>query len=211
MKNLFKRTFQSMNVEKFLTLPEEKLILSLRKHWFTITPPATFVIVSGLFLMSISFILFLRFSLFSFPVFISSFLALLVLTLAAISKIIIDWYYHFYIVTTRRILEITNTPLFSYSACDVLLDQVRITEIDAKIDNFFNGLIDMGDIKMTFDRPSHEEQFIFSEIENPKEVESYLYNALGSLMHDTNVWFPKRKSVSFVRVAEDIFPKPVNI
>ncbi|GEM_PF-5664015 len=86
---------------------------------------------------------------------------------------------------------------------------VRITEIDANIHNIFNGIINMGDIKMIFDRPSHEEQFIFSEIENPKEIENYLCNALGCLMHDTPVWFPKRKTTGFLNVTEDIFPKPI--
>ncbi len=123
MKNLIKGALDNINIEKFLTLPDERLILSVRKHWFTVVPPISMAVFGAFVFMSISFFLFLRTSLFTFPIFISSIMALLALSLLVISKIIIDWHYHFYIVSTRRILEITCTPLFSYNACDVLLDQ----------------------------------------------------------------------------------------
>ncbi len=168
---------QSAAEEKFITLPGEKLILVQRKYFLTLVLPAITIVLSGFFSLAFSFTLFLLLS--NYPtLFLSSLATTLILMMAGLSKLGIDWYFNFYIVTSRKILEIKYAPLFSREINKVLLDQVRCTEIDARVDGFINEFLDIGDITMTFDRPTHQEEFVIKDVKDPKEVERYLETTL---------------------------------
>jgi hypothetical protein len=47
---------------------------------------------------------------------------------------------------------------------DVLLDQVNCTQIDFRRNGFLNEIMDMGDVVLTFDRPTHQEEFVFKDV-----------------------------------------------
>lgn len=83
---------------------------------------------------------------------------------------IIDWYYHIYIVTNKKILEVNYAPLFSHEINEVLLEQVRCTEIDIRAHGILSQLLDTGDVVLTFDRPTHQEELALTYIKNPKEL-----------------------------------------
>jgi hypothetical protein len=95
-------------------------------------------------------------------------------------KSVIDWYFNIYIVTNKKITEICYKPLSSRQVSGILLNQVRCTEIDTKINGIINEFLDVGDIIITFDRPTHQEEFVLTDIEDPKRIETYLENSFSS-------------------------------
>ena len=101
-----------------------------------------------------------------------------------------------YIVTNRKILELKYTPLTSYTVNDIMLDQVNCTEIDLISKGFLNEIIDMGDISITFDRPTNQEEFIFKDIQGSHELTIYLTQQLmdggrqtGIIPQTQTIWF----------------------
>lgn len=194
-----------VSIKSFLTLPSERLILAKRKHWFVAAQPIFIVVflASSFFLFSILFFLFY----FHSPLlFIESSLIISIITLSLITKILVDWYYHLYVVTTRRILEICYTPLFSDTIYDVLLDQVRTTEVDVRIKSFLHEFLNMGDVNIVFDRPSHEETFMLCDIKDPRKTGIFLCDSFETIMHEAPVWFEPRRQNNILRFSEDIFP-----
>jgi len=177
-------------VKRFISLPGEKLLVARREHGIVIALPLIFC---GFFFLS--FIIGTVFTFFFFPQLALIALAItLVVSNLAISfglKIYTDWYYHFFIITNRKILETGYTP-FSRSIDDVFLDQVRITEIDVKMGGFFGQIYDMGDVVIYFDRPSHDKTFTLSNVKNPKSCGIFLADALENIMHHEPIWFKPR-------------------
>ena len=98
--------------------------------------------------------------------------------LSFITKNIIDWYFHMYILTTRKMLEIRYTPLSSYIMNDVLLDKVNCTEIDFRTKGIVNELLDIGDVVITFDRPTSQEEFVLRDIKSCHKLGSFLTRKL---------------------------------
>lgn len=80
-----------------------------------------------------------------------------------------------------------------------MLDKVNCTEIDLKVAGFFNELLEMGDVVITFDRPTHEEEFVLKDIYKPEKIEKFLtirlmdHQAKDSL---SPMWFRGRNSYS---------------
>src|SRR3990167_1988008 len=116
---------------RFICLPGEVILLATRTHIYSVLIKigvagfiftlATLGITYGIIVHSLSIGL--------------AFLILLALGVLLITASLVayaSWYYHFYIVTNRKILEVKSIPFLSSSANDVLLDQVRCTEIDIK-------------------------------------------------------------------------------
>ncbi len=59
-----------------------------------------------------------------------------------------------------------------------MLDRVNCTEIDLRTNGFMNELMDMGDIAITFDRPTHQEEFILKDIQGSHELANFLTQQL---------------------------------
>ncbi len=198
-------------LKKFLTLPGEELLFVKRKHFLMPLAPLTLLFMLGTLLLSS---IILGESLLNTPLFLimSSILTFLGIVLAIATKILVDWYFHLYAVTTHKLLEICYTPLFSKATNDVLLDQVKCTEIDIKTDGMVKQLLDIGSIIVTFDRPTHQEEFTLSNIKDSQKLGMSLGNAL--LHPDTRfaqqeVWFRSRNDPGQFRFTEEIVPTPV--
>lgn len=195
-------------LEKFLTLPYEKIHLIARQHWFVVVVPVVGTIfIMGAFSLIVSLI-----SLALFRSVSLVFLENLIFFLAALSfitKIIIDWYFHVYVVTTRKIIQIRYKPLFSQDISEVLIDQVRCTEVDVQIDGIIQEFIDMGSIMVTFDRPTHQEEFTFINIQYPKQTGLKLADILDSHEKNTpgSLWYRPKDEAQKWRLTEQIFPK----
>lgn len=206
-------------LQSLLTLPGEVIVIAKRRHWFTLVAPIfiTIFILSGIYFLIFFFSLIFAFS----PVAILTIIiTILTISLSTITKVIVDWYYHLYVVTNRKILEIYYDPLFSHTISDVLLDQVRCTEIDVRIKGIINEILDKGDIIVTFDRPTHTEEFAFTNLKNPREIGQILGDAfaINSITQAQNlrtipIWYQnknnqengKRKFTYF----EDYFPNRI--
>lgn len=184
---------------KFPVVQDEKLLIRRRQHWFVLFLPILATILLSTLLIGVIFI-----AASAVPSQITFFtllsLTILILATSIIAKLITDWYFHFYVLTDHRILEISYKPLFSDKVNNVILNQVKSTEIDINTVGIINELLDMGDVIVTFDRPTHEEEFIFSNIKNPKSVGFLLCDCLDvsrsnvNIKEPTVVWFrPKNK------------------
>jgi hypothetical protein len=180
------------NWQTFLTLKGEKLLMVIRKHPFVVIMPVLAVILFTTFFIIGGFVVFDRF-LSSFPMLLTSTLLLISTALAVIAKLIIDWYFHIYLLTNRKILEFRYTPLASYIVNDVMLDRVYCTEVDFQTKGLLHDLLDLGDIIITFDRPTHQEEFTISDIKSCSIIGNYLTQQLldGKHYEPINpIWFP---------------------
>lgn len=194
----------------------EKLLIITRKHWFVLVPPLM-AILGGGFLFSALIVLlniyvpFLQNS--SLP--FTSILLLLAFISSLIIKMVVDWYFHIYIVTTRKILEVCHTPLAASCVNEVLLDKVRCTEVDVNVNGIINEFIDIGDVILTFDRPTHQEEFMLENIKNPRNVGLFLSDVLdqGQRTLTPPVWFKQKDKFEGggnghrFRFIDDITPK----
>lgn len=162
---------------RFVTLPGEKLIFAQRKHWLIFAVPLFILSLTGIMCLAsliIASSFFINYTFLLIPAYLLSLIFMLSLALRSI----IDWYFNIYIITNRRIMEVSYSPLSSHQINEVLLDQVKCTEIDTKIEGVINDFLDIGHVTITFDRPTHEEAFVFSYLLNPRKIEAYLQGAL---------------------------------
>jgi hypothetical protein len=192
----------------FLMLPGEKTILHRRQHMFAVIIP---IVIASLLAIGIMAALFVGFALFyhAFHLMLVSWAIVVIAAFSLITKTIIDWYLHMYLVTNRRILEIQYKPFFSQDVNDVLLDQVRCTEIDVKIHGYIHGLMDVGDIIITFDRPTHQQEFVLHDIKSPRKIGTLLGHLLNTPKDaNTTTWYkesgPQNTQYFFT---EELFPR----
>lgn len=198
---------------KFVTLPGEELILVQRKHPWVFILPVSASLIFGLISFAASFFIYPFVS--NYPyLFISTFFLVLIFISTITIRSIIDWHFNFYVATNKKIIEVAFKPLSSREISEVLLDQVKCTEIDTKINGIVNEFLDIGDVIITFDRPTHQEEFVFTDVEDPKRIETHLENAL-CLIDDHHLsgdgetgWFNKQKQdPSKWRYTERIIPR----
>lgn len=180
----------------FLTLNDEQLLLVKRRHPFVVIMPILFIGFLTLFFISSAFVIFQEFFLSSSLFFVTS-LLLISISISLATKAIIDWYFHVYILTNRKVLELCYSPLTSYTVNDVMLDKVSCTEIDVRTNGFLNEIIDMGDILITFDRPTHQEEFVLKDVQKSHELATYLTQQLmdgvpNQVIQQT-IWFKQHK------------------
>ena len=198
----------SDDLKGYLSLPDEEIIIAKRKHILVLIATSTSILFIGIFATSLLIYL-LSTIIRSTLITITFVLIALTLTSFAISKTIVDWYYHIYIVTTRKILEVKCIPFFSDTIDNVFLDQVRTTEVDTIIPSFMHELLDIGSVTVAFDRPSHDEVYTLSNIKNPRETAKFLADALENLMRPASVWFNHVGSNEITKFTEDIFNEKV--
>lgn len=148
---------------------QEDFLIAKRQHKFVLFTPLciavvlffTFTIIAGYLFMG---------ALHSFELFLVSELIISIIFLDIIAKVLVDWYLHAYIVTSHKILEVRYSPFASDTTNEVLMDQVKCTEVDVHTHGILNQIIGMGDVSLTFDRPTHQQEFVFSNIYNYRDV-----------------------------------------
>ena len=189
-----------------LMLPGEKIILHHRQHRIAILVPIMLTVIFGSLALFILSAFFLWAYNAAHMMLLSDTIVLLVI-LSLITRVCVDWYFHVYMVTNRRILEIQYRPFFSQDVNDVLLDQVRCTEVDVKIHGYVHGLIDVGDIIITFDRPTHEQEFVLHDIKSPRKVGTLLGDLLNTpknpINATANIWHKGKNRYGFT---EELYP-----
>ena len=87
-----------------------------------------------------------------------------------ITQKILEWYFHMYIISDKKIIEIFHSPLFFGKVSEILLSQVRCTEVDSEMNGFLHHLLNVGHVAITFDRPTHQQEFTMRDIKNPNLV-----------------------------------------
>lgn len=197
-----------LNNSRSPPLTSERLLFATRKHWFVLVSPLISIFLIFLFLTGFLTILF-AYNLISFFIFFSSLLLSVVLLATLATKFIVEWYFHLYLVTSRKILEIECKPLTSHAVNHVLLNQVRCTEVDARVNGLINELVDMGDVTVTFDRPTHYSAFIIANIKNPRRTGLFLGQILDAVTSEQNksFWYKQKDSQEDWNYTEEILPK----
>lgn len=191
-------------------LLKETLLLRKRNHWYVLAQPLIF---TNLILLAT--ILFTSYFFFNFLndllLFIIILLMVLMIYANGIIKLLADWYCHFYVLTSRRIMEISYKPLFSKTMNNVIISQVKSTEIDVEMEGMLAQLLDIGSVIITFDRPTHQQEFCMHSIKDPKSVGFLLAEQLDQRKinsMESPVWVRaknKNKGDRF-RFIEEIFP-----
>lgn len=197
-KTFLKERLDQDEVKKFLTFPDEELILAAREH----AAQLLMRLFQSTVLIFFADILFTFLSYFIFRDVGFSFATFMVIALmgnALFIREVVHWYFHLYIITTRKIVEVKYNPLFSEISNSVLLDQLRCTEIDAEMYGFVYEFLDLGNVAITFDRPTHQEEFVLKGIRSPRKVANYLSSHLHNAANATNanpqqVWLIPRGS-----------------
>lgn len=121
----------------------------------------------------------------------------------------LDWLFNFYIVTNKKIIDMQYAPPISHNLSTILLDQVRCTEVDLQKNGLLRELLDIGDVIITFDRPTHQEVFALNNIRHPERVSLYLGHALTVLRTETPIepfWFRPQTTIHKLQIGEDIYP-----
>lgn len=190
---------------KFLTLENEQIIHSTRQHWLVLLP----ALIVNIFFVLLSFLFVSIFATFNQSYFMVSLLTA-VIFLIVIAEIfikeVVDWYFHFYIITNRKIIEVTYRPLFSRTINEVLLDQVRCTEVDVEMQGMLSEVLNIGNVMLTFDRPTHEETFTIKKIREPRRVAMHLGDSFES-QYENRVWYKTKEKKKFsYRFIDDLSP-----
>lgn len=196
------------NYSNFLNESDEKILAAVRVHPITILP---ILALSPLVTLS-----FLAVSVFSYYI-SGSILLLIISLLLSLSvgtmlfiKILTDWYFHSYIVTNRKIQEIAFSPFTSCIINEILLDQVKVTEVDMHTNGLIFDLLKIGDIMITFDRPTHLHEFELKNIKNYRKVGQILCQELVRNNHEKiqrnteAAWFRSRFNPSELIFREEL-------
>lgn len=192
-------------ISNVLTGPHEKLLVAKRQHPMVLLGPLLSLGLLGLLAMTISFFLF-GYGLGMFELFFISSLMVLLVGIDLAAKCFIDWYLHLYIVTTNKILEVKFHPLASNIISTILLDQVKCTEVDIRTDGIINHILNMGDVILTFDRPTKQEAFNFQNIGQYTDVGAYLRDILVNPSDPdriTPVWYVDPNEPGKTKFRED--------
>lgn len=174
-------------------LPGEILHIIKRKHWFVLVGPLLTLFGIALFSSIAAALLTLLFRV-NIGATLLLFFFILLTTLGLTGKIVTDWLFNFYVITSHKISETRIHPLFGDSIAEVLLNQVRCTEVDIVNNGFINQILNKGNVQITFDRPTHKEEFVLSDISNPREVGTFLSDVLIQQQRNTQGLWVKDKN-----------------
>ncbi len=173
-KNFFLRDrLTEQQIEKFKLFEDEELIFACREHWLPLVLRVIQKSLAGIIMsLATGFVIF--FALNSVSLAATSFLLVLFIGSILVVRDLIHWSFHLYIATNKQIIEIHYSPLLSEAINSILLDQIRCTEIDVDMFGIIPELIGIGNVELTFDRPTHKEQFIIRGIRSPRSIANLL-------------------------------------
>lgn len=192
----------------YLSTSDEKL-LYVGKSSIVVLIPRFLVMILGMVLLYI-FIHSVILVILSNPaMYILGIFILMLFSLIMSGFLVIDWLFDFYIVTNKKIIDMQYAPPFSHNLSTILLDQVRCTEVDMQKNGLWRELLDIGNVTITFDRPTHQESFTLNEIRHPEQVSLYLGHVLTVLRTEAPLepfWFRPQPAKHKLQIGEDIYP-----
>jgi hypothetical protein len=161
-------TLINVDCSKFLTLEEETILIAVKKHPFTLI--ANFAVIGFVLLFLAAILIVGIYFITSISILLIGTISIALLGIGLIIHTLIDSYYHTFIVTNRKLLEIRFLPFSESVVNEILLDQVKCTELDMKCDGFIHNILNIGSIMITFDRPTHQEVFVIPHISEYRKI-----------------------------------------
>lgn len=168
-----KDRLNNTQIEKFMLFDDEELIFACREHWL----PLVFRIIKQTllgFMLAVTVGAVIYFTMYSISLVLVCFFLVILIGSLIVVRDLIHWSFHLYIATTKQIIEIHYSPLLAEAINSILLDQIRCTEIDVDMYGILPELIGIGNVELTFDRPTHKEQFIIRGIRSPRVIANLL-------------------------------------
>lgn len=201
----------SGGAERFCTFPNERLLFSIREHPLVVVGP----LLDSIFIVSVLVVSLLVSATFlHIPMLWIGMVSLVIglIGLSVIVKLLVDWYFHLYVLTTAKIIEFSYRPLSTSTVNEILLDQVRCTEIDVEMNGLINQFFDKGTIIFTFDRPTHQEEFVFRNIQSPKKIRELVTRTINITKDSVFAqhmpgWYQGKQGRKPFRFIEEIFPQ----
>lgn len=173
-------------LNRYITLLDEKLIFTRRKSLAAIFLPIFSVILAAL-LFSLILALIIHYFLASyFLLLIAVDLVIFQIALGLVTKIIIDWYFHVYLITNRKFLDISYKPLFYHRIKDMPLDQVRCLEVVVRKKGILKEILNIGDVVFNLDMLTHHDIFTLVDISNPHKIGVSLGDSLNGIISVRN-------------------------
>lgn len=160
-------------IGKFKLFEDEELIFATREHWLPLLIRLIQKTFLSLFVAAV-FSSLLLLVLHSISLSISAFFLIILVGNIASIRDLIHWSFHLYIATNKQIIEVHYSPLLSEAINSVLLDQIRCTEIDVEMYGLVPELLGIGNVELTFDRPTHKEEFVIRDIRSPRKIANLL-------------------------------------
>ena len=93
---------------------------------------------------------------------------------------------------------------------NVIISQVKSTEIDVEMEGILAQLLDIGSVIITFDRPTHQQEFYMHIIKDPKSVGFLLAEQLDlgrKYSVESPVWVRTRDNKNRFGFRDDVFPE----
>lgn len=146
--------------------PDEKIYQIIRKHWFVYTPIFILAIVMVLPVILIPFFwptLFYADSALAGNTVIVIMSAYLLLVLVCLTVAFVSYYLDIYIITDKRIVDISQVGIFKREISELHLRQVQ--DVNAKVSGLFSTTLDFGDVFIQ--SAGVKENFIFLSVPEP--------------------------------------------
>lgn len=155
--------------------PDEQVIYLLRRHW--IVPMKTLgVLLIGAIIPYGVYVALAE----AFPTFLTIAPLIPLLALFAsfyelaiwllIVQEIVDYYLDTWIVTTERVIDISQHGLFQRTSAEVHL--ANVVDVTSEVKGFFHTMLNFGDVYIQ--TPAEVARFHFMEISRPDEVRQHL-------------------------------------
>lgn len=171
--------------------PEEKIFLLIRKHWFNyiififlavlmlvpVIGIAVYLVANGNQLLANNAV---------FLVIVAA--IILLLTFAIELYGFINYYLDVYIVTDRRLVDISQNGLFNRDISELQIRQVQ--DVSAHVEGFFNTLLHFGDVHIQ--TAGERENFIFTSIPHPYAVSKQIVDLHETATEDEDLSLIKK-------------------
>lgn len=162
--------------------PGEKILCVQRHHPIMLIIPMTLSVISLFLILSLLVFLsyFLPGILTSYLLNAASFASIVFILICTLFSIeifmFLNWYYQFYIVTNKAIVERHAFRIGGLYSEAVMLDQIHQQELLRKSQNIIFDFLKIQDVYVYFNKLEREEPFIFETPQDAQEIEDLLQN-----------------------------------
>lgn len=151
--------------------PQEEILSVQRQHWLSLVFPLFLQFIIILLLIGgLMFLIHLEYPIIFFKSAIL--LSLLLLSLLALlgTFLVMDWYFHFYIITNKRMISDHFFKLSGPYYEEVFLKET-IESVDRIEKNIVYDAFGIEDVSVRFPSFARAEPFVFISPSNPEEIE----------------------------------------